>query len=65
VQGVKALEKCYDLETNKWYKWGFFEVKFFKKGTIHVKFLNTDTWYLINQAYGKLKGFSLPEEYKK
>lgn len=65
IDGVKALEKKFDLETNTWYKWGFFEVKFFKKGTMHVKFLDVEPWYLINQAYGKLKGFALPEEYKK
>ena len=58
-------KKDFILEPNKWYKWAFFEVKLFKKGTMHVKFLNTDDWYKLNQAYGKLKGFSLSETYKK
>jgi hypothetical protein len=65
VDGVKPLEKKFDLEPNKWYQWGFFEVKFFKKGTMHVKFRDENEWYLINKAYGELKGFSLPETYKK
>lgn len=65
VDGVKALEKKYDLESNTWYEWGFFEVKFFKKGTMHVKFKDLNDWYLLNKAYGELKGFSLPETYKK
>jgi hypothetical protein len=53
------------ITPNTWYDWGFFEVKFFKKGTMHLKFKEVDTWYRLNAAYGKLKGFSLPETYKK
>jgi hypothetical protein len=54
-----------DFRTNTWYKWGFFEFKVFKKGTIHLKFIDNDVWYRLNKAYGELKGFSLPETYKK
>ena len=54
-----------DLETNTWYDWGFFQFKVFKKGTMHVKFMNEDDWYLLNQKYGELKGFSLYESAKK
>ena len=50
------------LETNTWYSWGFFEIKAFKKGTIHCKFQNEDDWHKLNYAYGKLKGFTLPEK---
>ena len=53
------------LETNTWYDWAFYEIKIFKKGTLHLKFKDLNDWYVLNQAYGKLKGFSLPEEYKK
>jgi len=52
------------LVANTWYEFGFFEVKFFKKGTAHFKFKNDNDWYLLNKAYGELKGFSLPENYK-
>ena len=54
-----------ELETNTWYEWGFFEFKVFKKGTGHFKFKNIEDWYILNQAYGKLKGFTLTENYKK
>jgi hypothetical protein len=54
-----------EFESNKWFEFRFFEVKFFKKGTMHIKFKYIENWYILNQAYGKLKGFSLPEEYKK
>ena len=49
------------LQPNIWYKWGFFEFKVFKKGTMHLRFINEKDWYKLNQAYGKLKGFTLPE----
>jgi hypothetical protein len=40
----------------------FFEFKFFKKGTMHFKFLNLKHWELLNRAYGKAKGETLPEK---
>ena len=64
VDGVKAFEMNFPLIPNTWYEWGFFEVKFFKKGTMHIKFKNENDWYLLNKAYGEIKGFSLPEKYK-
>jgi len=48
-----------DITSNTWYKWAFFEVKFFKKGTMHIKFKDLKDWYLLNKAYGELKGFVL------
>lgn len=32
---------------------------------MHVKFKDENDWYFLNKAYGELKGFSLPETYKK
>lgn len=58
-------EKSFEIKPNEWYEFGFFNVKFFKKGTMHVKFKTMDDWYRLNYAYGQLKGFSLPENYKK
>lgn len=52
--------------TNKWYTFHkFFEFKVFKKGTMHIKFKETRDWYLLNQRYGELNGFNLPETFKK
>ena len=53
------------IEPNTWYEWGFFEIKMFKKGTMHIKFKDLNDWYLLNKAYGELKGFTLHEQYKK
>ncbi len=46
---------------NTWYEWGFFEVKGFKKGTIHVKFQDERVWGLFNQNIARVMGFPLYE----
>ncbi|SEC46175.1 Predicted RNA methylase [Tenacibaculum sp. MAR_2009_124] len=51
------------FKTNTWYKWGFFEFKFFLKGTMHLKFRKEKDWYQLNKAYGELKGFTLADKY--
>lgn len=65
---VEKLRDFFDnteVQTNVWYECGFFVFKCFLKGTMHFKFKNENDWYLLNQAYGKLKGFTLAEKYKK
>jgi hypothetical protein len=57
-------EKDFTIEPNTWYDWNFFDVKFFKKGTMHLKFKRTEDWYILNKAYGELKGFTLHDNYK-
>lgn len=50
-----------DCEFGKWYSWGFFEIKGFKKGTMHFKFQNEDLCGKFNQRISKLKGYPLYE----
>lgn len=40
----------------------FFEFKFFKKGSIHIKFLDEKLWELLNRKYADIKGNDLPEK---
>ncbi len=51
-----------EIESGKWYDWGFFTFKAFKKGTMHLKFKNELDWYDLNKKYSELKGFQLPEK---
>ncbi len=44
------------MQTNTWYSWSFFEIKGFKKGTLHLKFQNIRDWELLNRAYAEAKG---------
>lgn len=49
------------LEPGRWYENGFFRFKGFKKGTIHIEFVDTKVWEQLNRAYAKIKGQILPE----
>lgn len=64
--GVKLeFNRRYDsggLKINHWYDWGFFEIKFYKKGTAHIKFKNLTDWSELNRRYAKIKGMVLPEK---
>jgi hypothetical protein len=62
IGDVYSFKQGEQIVSNIWYDWGFFEIKAFKKGTMHLKFKNDKDWYLLNQAYGKLKGFTLKEK---
>jgi hypothetical protein len=51
------------MQAGEWYDWGFFQIKGFKKGTLHCKFKNLDHWALLNKRYAKAMGFGLPEKF--
>jgi len=53
-----------DYEYGKWFDWGFFECKAFKKGTMHFKFKDEKIWGLFNQHVARIKGYPLPENVK-
>jgi len=60
----EAIEKQSHSTTRKfavWHEWGFFEVKGFKKGTMHFKFKDDKVWEMFNRAVADAKGFELPE----
>lgn len=51
-----------NIQPNEWYDYGHFEIKAFKKGTMHVKFKDKDVWHRFNKVVAKSKGFELPEK---
>jgi predicted rRNA methylase YqxC with S4 and FtsJ domains len=65
IEKLRDFFNNIEVQTNVWYECGFFVFKCFLKGTMHFKFKDENTWYLLNHAYGKLKGFTLAEKYKK
>lgn len=52
-------------EWNTWYTWGFFEIKGFKKGSMHFKFKSIDVWAEFNQHIARIKGYPLFEGVKR
>lgn len=60
INNNKSLEesiKCF----GKWFSWGFFECKVFKKGTMHCKFKEDKVWELFNRKVAEIKGYPLPD----
>lgn len=43
----------------KWFDWGFFRVKLFKKGTGHFEFLDEKVWAQFNQTVAKARGWQV------
>lgn len=50
------------LEWGKWFEWGYFRIRAYKKGTIHFEFKDEDVWARFNARVAKLKGYPLPEK---
>ena len=72
ISGKKELMSMFDcIENNRleWGKWhhyvGFFRFKGFKKGTMHVEFLDDDLWMLFNRRVAEIKGWALPKKTEK
>jgi len=60
-EGNTAVIETSKVEWGEWIKWGFFNIKCFKKGTIHFEFLDRELWGRFNQRVAKIKGFPLYE----
>ena len=41
----------------EWFEWTFFRLKGFKKGTMHVEFLDENLWLKFNQRVAEIKGW--------
>jgi hypothetical protein len=64
AEGKKNVKVIPPMQWGEWTKWGFFEIKCYKKGTVHCKFIDTDLWATFNQHVARIKGYPLPEGMK-
>jgi hypothetical protein len=62
LNGDSRLHK---KEWGQWYEFYFFEVRFYKKGTLHAKFRDLKVWEAYNRKVAELKGYPLPENVHK
>ena len=51
-----------NMEWGQWYSWGFFEIRGYKKGTMHFKFQSIKLWEDFNRKVGEIKGWQLPRK---
>ncbi|MDR1652899.1 MAG: DUF4942 domain-containing protein [Prevotellaceae bacterium] len=49
------------IEWGKWYEWGFFRIRGYKKGTMHFEFVDEKVWEQFNRRVAEIKGWRLPE----
>ena len=49
-------------EYGKWFEWGFFRVRIYKKGTRHFEFKDELEWAEFNQHVSRIKGYPLAEK---
>ena len=54
-----------DVEFGKWCDWGFFEIKAYKKGTVHFRFKDESLWITVNNIIAEKYGYVLPEKIRK
>jgi hypothetical protein len=49
-------------EWGKWYEWGFFRIRGYKKGTMHFEFQDEKVLEMFNRRVAEIKGWRLPEQ---
>lgn len=54
--------KPYNVFWGEWFDFGFFEMRCYKKRTVHCKFRSRDVWARFNQEVARIKGYPLPEK---
>ncbi len=60
-----SLIESVKVSFGQWFTWGFFRVRAYKKGTLHIEFLDESLWARFNQRIAKLKGYPLYENVSK
>ena len=49
------------IEWGKWFEWGLFRCRAYKKGTMHFEFLDEDVWARFNGKVAEIRGWKLPQ----
>ena len=62
INGIYHLKD--ELEPGKWYPTHFFNIRCYKKGTVHCEFKDEDTWGKFNQNVSRIKGYPIYEHTK-
>jgi len=59
---IDSFVRSFNMEWGTWHSWGFFEIRGYKKGTMHFKFQNEKLWEDFNRRVGEIKGWQLPRK---
>ena len=53
---VNETKMCW----GSWYEWGFFNIRGYKKGTMHFEFRDEKVLYMFNRRVAEIRGWRLP-----
>lgn len=59
--GLNYFVSSTNMEWGKWYEWGFFRIRGYKKGTMHFEFVDENVLNMFNKRVAKIKGWALPQ----
>ena len=59
---IDSFVRSFNMEWGTWHSWGFFEIRGYKKGTMHFKFQSEKLWEDFNRRVGEIKGWQLPRK---
>ena len=59
---IYGFVNSFNMEWGTWHSWGFFEIRGYKKGTMHFKFASIKLWEDFNRKVGEIKGWQLPRK---
>jgi hypothetical protein len=60
--GIEYEIRTNTVERGQWFDFAFFRIKGYKKGSMHVEFLDRKVWETLNRKYAQIKGQVLPEK---
>jgi hypothetical protein len=63
-EGKKVILEHSEPLYGQLFTWAYFEIRAYKKGTMHFRFKDRDLWARFNQRIAKLLGYPLPEAMK-
>lgn len=61
AEELGAQVQVNEINWGKWFNWGFFRVRCYKKGTMHFEFLDEKLWENFNKEVARIKGYPLFE----
>lgn len=59
---IDSFVRSFNMQWGQWYSWGFFEIRGYKKGTMHFKFQSEKLWEDFNRRVAEIKGWQLPRK---
>ena len=62
TETINSFVNHIDMEWGQWYSWCFFEIRGYKKGTMHFKFADLKVWERFNRRVAEIKGWQLPRK---